>query len=168
MNEGVHKLNLKSDGAMLGISTAAWQSALKRCEADPGAQIRHAPIAGTAAYRTHVAEIGESVTCHFHQRGDEDYAILSGRGRLHWGAVVKTADGAFDVAWEAPLSVASGDSFRIPAGYAHQLENLGRDAMVILFGCPDSHIDDCADRIMLPTAPELVRARSVFDSGVQP
>ena len=160
MEEGVRKLNLRSDGVMLGVDAAVWQAALAQGEVDPVVNICHAPIAGTAAYRTHVAAITDFVGCHFHAHGNEDYAIVRGQGRLHWGKVVKTT-GGYDVAWETPVSVAVGDSFRIPEGYAHQLENLGHDALVILFGCPDAHLDDRADRAMLPVAPELFKARLI-------
>jgi mannose-6-phosphate isomerase-like protein (cupin superfamily) len=143
------KLRLRSGGESLGVETAAWQAALGSAVPDPVVNIRHAPIAGSAEYRTHVAAIPRQVGCHFHAEGDEDYAVVAGKGTLHWGKVSK--DGR--VAWEQPVEVSEGDSFVIPEGYAHQLRKRGDGDLVIVFGCPDSHLDDDKDRTVLPDAP---------------
>jgi dTDP-4-dehydrorhamnose 3,5-epimerase-like enzyme len=48
-----------------------------------------------------------------------------------------------------------GQNFTIPEGYAHQLERTGQEELVILFSCPDSHLDNDKDRLMLSDAPGL-------------
>ncbi len=142
-------LKLKSQGDLLGVSAAQWQNALSQAEADPTVGIRHAQVAGDAQRRVHVAAIPQQVGCHFHARGDEDYAVVQGQGTLHWGDV----EAGNVVRWETPVQVSAGDSFTIPEGYAHQLRRRGDGDLVILFACPDSHLDDDVDRTMLPDAP---------------
>ena len=145
-------IKVKSDGLALGIAEHAWREALAKAIPDPVVGIRHAPIKGDASYRFHVAAIPTQVGCHFHADGDEDYAVVAGSGTLHWGKPVKS-DGGYAVQWGKPIDVSTGDSFVIPEGYAHQLRKRGADDLVILFACPDSHLDDTKDRTMLPSAP---------------
>ena len=154
MKTGREKLCLNSDGRNLDIPEASWKEALKTAILDPVVQIRHAPIeGGSEEYRTHVASISKQVGCHFHEVEDEGYAVVAGYGRLHWGEAVKNSEGGWDVKWETPVDVSKGDSFVIPEGYAHQLQNIGDKDLIIVFGCPDTHIDDEQDRISLPDAP---------------
>lgn len=142
-------LKLKSQGDLLGVSPAQWQGALSSAEADPTVGIRHAQVDGDAQRRVHVAAIPQKVGCHFHAHGDEDYAVVQGLGTLHWGEVKEQNI----VSWEKPVEVKAGDSFTIPEGFAHQLRRRGDGDLVILFACPDSHLDDDVDRTMLADAP---------------
>src|SRR5271168_5388699 len=114
------KLRLRRDGHSLEIDAVQWREALKGAEADPVVKIRHAAIKGDPSYRFHVAAIPDRVGCHFHAHGDEDYAVVSGEGTLHWGKVTKGRDG-FKADWEEPMPVKTGDSFVIPEGDARQL-----------------------------------------------
>ncbi|MFH1158806.1 MAG: hypothetical protein V1721_08040, partial [Pseudomonadota bacterium] len=134
------------------IPEGSWKKALETAIPDPVVHIRHAAIEGTARYRTHVAAIPTEVGCHFHKSGDEDYAVVSGNGTLHWGKAVEDSKG-WRVEWEKPVDVSKGDSFVIPEGYAHQLRKSGKEDLVIVFGGPDTHLDDTADRTLLPDAP---------------
>lgn len=145
-------LNLKSDGNTLGISRKAWQDALARAVSDPVVQIRHAEISGDAQSRIHVAAIPSKVGCHFHAAGDEDYVVVSGKGTLYWGKVEQQDDGQYKVLQETPVPVTTGDRFVVPEGYAHQLAKSSdsADDLVILFRCPDSHLNDTEDRVILP------------------
>jgi oxalate decarboxylase/phosphoglucose isomerase-like protein (cupin superfamily) len=115
--------------------------------------IRHAKIQGCAAYSTHVAQIPSQVGCHYHSQGDEDYAVVQGQGILFFGKV--EGQQVMPEAWRS-IAVTTGDSFVIPEGFAHQLRRTGDEDLIILFGCPDSHLDDTADRFMLPDAPAVV------------
>jgi mannose-6-phosphate isomerase-like protein (cupin superfamily) len=144
------KLQLRRDGHSLGIAKERWVQAL--CDATPDdiVRIRHAEIEGDPSRRIHVAAIPDSVGCHFHAYGDEDYSIVSGRGELYWGAATRNAAG-YSVAWEEPMPIKEGDSFIIPEGYVHQLKNVGKNELIILFACPDSHLDDKLDRFMIPS-----------------
>jgi mannose-6-phosphate isomerase-like protein (cupin superfamily) len=151
LEKAKQKLHLKSDGNSLGIDKPVWQAALSGAVADPVVHIRHAPIKGTPEYRIHVAAIPSQVGCHFHAHGNEDYAVVSGKGTLHWGKAVPDSKG-WQVEWETPVDVTEGDSFVIPEGYAHQLRKRGAGDLVILFGCPDSHLNDAEDRTLLADA----------------
>lgn len=147
-----NKLNLRQNGDALGVLQSDWQNALARAEPDSVVGIRHAALNGEEDYRLHVAAIPERVGCHYHSHGDEDYAVVKGEGTLFWGKVL--SGGIID--WENPVDVRVGDSFVIPEGYAHQLKNNNDgDDLVIVFGCPDDHLDDKADRTILSDAPGL-------------
>jgi mannose-6-phosphate isomerase-like protein (cupin superfamily) len=146
------KLHLKSEGGSLGIDQTVWQAALDKAVPDPVVHIRHAPVGGTSEYRIHVAAIPLQVGCHFHARGNEDYAVVSGEGTLYWGKAVQDSK-VYRVDWETPVDVGKDDSFVIPEGYAHQLRKRGVGDLVILFGCPDSHLNDDEDRTLLADAP---------------
>ncbi|MCK5086903.1 MAG: hypothetical protein KAQ90_05250 [Melioribacteraceae bacterium] len=145
-------LKLEKFGNNLSIAEAEWKKALAVAEPDPVVGIRHAVVSGDEHYRIHVAAIPNQVGCHFHKVGNEDYEIVEGNGILYWG-IVTIDNGKFTVNWEEPVNVNCGDSFVIPEGYAHQLCKLGDSDLTILFGCPDTHIDDSADRFILPDAP---------------
>jgi len=145
-------LKLENSGNKLNVSEAEWKKALAVAEPDPIVGIRHAEVSGDKHYRIHVAAIPNKVGCHFHKIGDEDYSIVEGCGKLYWGKVIINNE-IFNVNWEEPINVNCGDSFVIPESYAHQLCKLGDSDLTILFGCPDTHIDDNADRFILPDAP---------------
>ena len=148
--ENARLVKLKADGTSLGVDRSAWREPLSRAQRDPAVNIRHSAISGDAAYRKHVAAIPEQVGCHFHAEGDEEYAVVEGQGTLFFGKVTAGAVQAED--WKR-IAVSTGDSFIIPEGYAHQLCKTGTGELTILFGCPDSHLDDDGDRHLLPDAP---------------
>lgn len=139
----------------LGIEHPAWSSALSRAEADSSVGIRHAVLEGNPEFRIHVAAIPKKVTGHFHRNGKEIYQVVNGSGTLHYGPVHFDQDTPV-VEWQAPLPVKSGDRFVIPEGFAHQLCRTGEDELIILFACPDSHLDDSEDRTRLPDAPNII------------
>lgn len=126
-----------------------YQQALNNAEVDEVVGISHAEISGDSEYRTHVASIRERVGCHFHKIGDEDYKIISGKGKFHFGKV----DSENNVNWQNPIEVSENQSFTIPEGFAHQLENIGESDLIITFGCPDSHLS--TDRTMVGDSPYL-------------
>lgn len=150
-----HLLQLRRGGDSLGIAEASWRQALVRAAPDPIVGIRHAEIQGDKDYRIHVAAIPQQVGCHFHRKGNEDYSVVEGKGILHFGLVTNDPSGPTvrPQDWRQ-LQVSAGDSFVIPEGYAHQLGRTGTGDLTILFGCPDSHLNDSIDRTILPNAPE--------------
>jgi mannose-6-phosphate isomerase-like protein (cupin superfamily) len=145
-------LQLHSDRHSLGVAESVWRSHLQEAQTDASVGILHAALSGNSDYRLHVASIPSQVGCHFHAIGNEDYAVVSGAGTLHWGKVSTTKD-AYQVNWEHPVAVKTGDRFVIPEGYAHQLRSGGEENLVIIFGCPDSHLNNAQDRTLLPDAP---------------
>ena len=147
-------LQLRHDNSSLGIADSVWRLALEQATPDPAVGIRHANIQGEANYRIHVAAIPQQVGCHVHRKGNEDYSVVEGEGILHFGLVSEDASRLLvrSCDWQQ-ISVTQGDSFIIPEGYAHQLRRTGKGDLTILFGCPDSHLDNSQDRTMLPDAP---------------
>jgi len=168
MITGREKLQINSDNCGLGVPSASWQKALETAKLDTAVNIRHAAIEGNEQYRTHVAAITDQVGCHFHKLEDEDYAVVSGEGTLHWGEVFGNSKEGLRVEWEKPVDVSTGDSFVIPKGYAHQLRKRGEDdALIIIFGCPDTNIDDKVDRTLLPDAPLNISRQPIKPRGME-
>ncbi len=152
MTTGKDKLQFRSNHNRLGIAQSAWKSALHKTVADPIVGIRHAVIDDSTEFKfkNHVAAIPDRVGCHFHAHDEEYYAVVKGHGMLYWGKAEKIGDDYTVPNPEEPIYVQKGDSFTIPEGYAHQLKNDGDGELVIVFSCPDTHLDDKADRTMLP------------------
>lgn len=155
------KLKFQADNSSLGVKTAEWQVVLDTVVPDAVAGIRHAAVKGNAEHRLHVAAIPEKVNCHVHFHGEEGYGVVAGTGRLHWGQVTISADNTPSIKWEKPVDVKAGESFIIPEGYAHQLQKTGNSDLVIVFGCPDTHLDNTQDRLMLADAPTLKPAEKL-------
>jgi mannose-6-phosphate isomerase-like protein (cupin superfamily) len=151
--ENANTISLRRGGESLGVSESVWRELLAAAVPDERVGIRHQAITGDSAYRTHVAAIPKQVGCHYHSRGDEDYAVVEGEGILFFG---RTADGQVPPDSWRSIKVRAGDSFVIPEGFAHQLRKTGDGDLTIVFGCPDSHLNDDMDRFMLPDAPKEV------------
>jgi mannose-6-phosphate isomerase-like protein (cupin superfamily) len=156
-------LNLKHGESPLSVAEQDWRAALASAAPDPVVGIRHAKISGDPSYGVHVASIPSQVGCHVHRNltndqlnhGDEVYVVLAGKGVLHFGKVDEQ-DGRVFVRGDEwrKLPVRAGDSFVLPAGYAHQLRRDGPGELTILFACPDAHLKDDQDRTILPNAPK--------------
>lgn len=144
------KLKLNSPESAMNILEKDWLEALKKAKPDPVVGILHADLGGRENWRNHVASIPDKVGCHFHEKGDEIYEVVSGSATLYWGKVQRREDGSYQVIEEKPVDLRTGDSFVVPEGYAHQLKSTGQTPLVITFACPDSHLDDDQDRTMLP------------------
>ncbi len=121
------------------VEEEIWRKALENALPDPVARIRHAIIEGEASWRVHVAEIQHKVACHVHFVGEEQYEVVSGSGKLHYGPVLSNPSG-HKIQWQKLLAVTAGDTFIIPEGFAHQLVLDGPAPLIILFACPDSHL----------------------------
>jgi mannose-6-phosphate isomerase-like protein (cupin superfamily) len=151
-------LVLRQDEVALGVSEAEWRRLLESAQPDSAVGIRHAAISGTEHHRLHVASIPERVGCHFHRVGEEQYSVVQGQGTMHFGLVEEGGDAPTVRVWRQ-LDVRVGDTFTIPQQYAHQLCSSGTDELVIVFACPDSHLDD-RDRTLLADAPNLCITKS--------
>lgn len=145
-------LKLTKDNPALGLSDEEWNSALEHAAPDREVGIRHAAIKGDSSDRFHVASIPVRVGCHFHKVGDEDYAVVQGSGTMVFGRVLDPSGTPHVKEWHK-LEVRPGDKFTIPAGFAHQLCADAGTQLVIVFRCPDSHLNDSADRTILPDSP---------------
>ncbi len=76
---------------------------------------------------------GESVLEHFHEKTEEVYYILSGRGQMHLEGETET--------------VGSGDAIIILPGQRHKIANHCKEDLVMLVVCSPSYTDD--DQILL-------------------
>ena len=145
-------LKLRRGDIPLGTPEVVWSPILSSASSDSVVGIRHAEISGDSSRRVHVAAIPERVGCHFHRKGREDYSVVRGQGVMHFGMVDESAGQPVVNQWHA-LPVSVGDTFTIPEGYAHQLVKTGNEDLVILFACPDSHLNDSEDRTMMADSP---------------
>lgn len=127
--------------------------ALAKAPLDKKVGIRHAVLAEGKRWAYHVAEVKNIVAPHVHMHGGETYYILSGKGIMHTG-LVNAGNGGVNAVWDKNLTlkVNAGDSFLIPPGYAHSLENTGDGPLLIAFRCPDSYLTD-GDRIIVKNPP---------------
>ncbi len=129
------------------FSKSNWKRALEQAVRDPKVGIRIARLCGDEHFGLYVASVPDRVGCHVHFHGGETYEILAGTGELHLGFVRQENPGPIE--WRKPEPVEAGDAFMIGAGFAHQLRNKGTDDLVIIFGCPPSHLDNQLDRRMI-------------------
>ena len=113
-------------------------TALESAVPDSSVGIAHAALAGDADFRLHITKLlpGAKVKAHRHLQGEELYIISSGCGTLYTGTVSEVG---IEV-WNEPISVQGGDTFSISPKMLHQLHNTGEAPLVLIFGCPDSHL----------------------------
>ncbi len=124
-----------------------WKQAVEQAVPDPNVGIRIARLCGDEQFGLYVASVPDRVGCHVHFHGSETYEILEGVGELHLGFVSGRDHGPIE--WRKPEPVEAGDAFMIAEGFAHQLRNKGSGDLVIIFGCPPSHLDNDLDRLMI-------------------
>ena len=68
---------------------------------------------------------GGATTPHYHPKTEEIYYILSGAGRMRIGDELR--------------DVGPGDAIAIPPGQIHQIENTGRDTLLVLCCCAPAY-----------------------------
>ena len=125
-----------------------WRRAVEQAVPDPKVGIRIARLCGDDRFGLYVASVPDRVGCHVHFHGSETYEIVEGNGELHLGFVPgRGHEGPIE--WRKPQPVEAGDVFLIEEGFAHQLRNKGEGDLVIIFGCPPSHLDNHLDRRMI-------------------
>lgn len=128
-----------------------WRRAVAQAAPDPKVGIRIAKLCGDDQFGLYVASVPDRVGCHVHFHGNETYEILEGKGELHLGFVSGRNHGPIE--WRKPEPVEAGDFFMIGEGFAHQLRNKGQGDLVVIFGCPPSHLDNHLDRLMIDAPP---------------
>lgn len=122
---------------------------LKNAKMDKKVGIKIVKLTGDDKCGMYVAEIapGKSVRPHYHGKGVEIYQILKGQGIMKIGKVIKSFDS--DSLRSEPSGsktgqgkkVKSGDCFSIFGGEVHQLFNKAKTKLILLFICPDSHMN---------------------------
>lgn len=85
------------------------------------------------------AKIIDRVAPHVHRNSDESYLVIGGAGNMYLGA----ADPKNPTDWQDPVPVREGDSFLIPANFAHCLQRTSKDELLIaFFGSPNNLTTD--------------------------
>ncbi len=143
------------------IAIINWEQVLKEGDIDPEVNIRITPLTKNPSFAMYVTEIAPAskVGAHYHQEGIEVYEILRGKGRLYTALP--------DIS-NIPTSIVSqqvtaGDFFEIPPGCIHQLANIGDEPLILIFGCPATHLS--SDRIITN---DLMTWCMQNDSGSRP
>lgn len=124
-----------------------WKEALQKAELDPSVGIRIAPLTSKGEeFCLFVTEIlpNKKIGAHYHKEGTEIYGILQGEGTLNTGIPIENQRKCSQI---KSIQVKSGDFFNINAETAHQLKNTGNDPLILIFGCPPSHLD--SDRVLV-------------------
>lgn len=120
------------------------ETALKNAIADPKVGIRIAPLINNEEFGMYVTQIPskQKITAHYHQAGLEIYGIISGSGLIH--TAVPLDNGEYKN--KKSKQVSAGDYFCIEANIIHQLQNTGNEPLILVFGCPATHLS--TDRIL--------------------
>lgn len=80
---------------------------------------------------------GNFVKPHYHEKGEEPYHILKGKGEMNLGE----ADND-EVKWKSPKEVMPGDVIEVQEHEVHSLRNPGETPLDFTFACPDEHLVD--------------------------
>jgi quercetin dioxygenase-like cupin family protein len=123
-----------------------WKKALESAVLDNTVGIRIAPLTDNNSFGMYVTEIlpGKKIGAHYHQDGGEIYEIIRGKDTLHTATVQAIPPQKMN---QISTTVAAGDFFSIEPGVAHQLVNTGDESLILIFGCPATHLS--SDRVMV-------------------
>src|SRR3989344_1353393 len=132
---------------------------LNEAEPLPGMGIKIKEVSRDGDRAVYVAEIpGKSpgkgyVTSHYHpdlNGGTEWYQMIeAGVDAVMCTGKPKTEDGkVVDVKGDKPAPIKSGDFFIVPNGIVHSLVS-GKDRLRFVFGCPDAHLNNDRDKVVL-------------------
>ena len=120
------------------LKVVHWHHELSSAVADPVVGIKIAPLTGDDTFRLYITQLPphSKITPHYHKKDIETYQIVSGNGLMHTGSV----DDQEKVTWHEPTLVQEGDVFTILPGMVHQLENNSDQPLILIFGCPITHL----------------------------
>ena len=132
---------------------------LNEAEPLPGMGIKIKEVSRDGDRAVYVAEIpGKSpgkgyVTSHYHPDpggGTEWYQVIeAGEGAVMCTGKPKIKDQkVVDVEWDEPTLIKPGDFFVVPNGIVHSLVS-GKDRLRFVFDCPDAHLDNDRDKVVL-------------------
>ncbi|RXZ36482.1 cupin domain-containing protein [Oxalobacteraceae bacterium CAVE-383] len=118
-----------------------WLANLERIDYDDVVGIKIAKLAGDANFSTYLTaiDLGKSVSPHYHKNGDEHYHIIRGRGEI-----TLTNLDSMEI---TTIAIDEQSSFTVPENTLHQLKNSGDEPLILMFSCPESHLDE--DRFLL-------------------
>lgn len=117
-----------------------WEQAIEIAIMDPSVGISSARLSGDDNFAMYVTRIApnKKVGAHVHAEGLEIYQILSGYGTMATANSIGT---------KFLNSVKEGDFFTVPQGIIHQLKNTGSTDLILVFGCPITHLS--TDRVLI-------------------
>ncbi|MCD6027139.1 MAG: cupin protein [Solimicrobium sp.] len=118
-----------------------WKSALEICVYDETVGIKIAKLNGNTQFGTYLTSIdpGKSVNPHYHKKGEEHYHIIEGSGEIEL-INVKTRI-------RTTTKVNKYSSFTVNPNTSHQLKNTGSEPLILMFSCPESHLNE--DRFLM-------------------
>lgn len=124
----------------MGIRIVNWANEISEAKLDQSVGIQIATLLETEQRGTYIAVIpaGEAIKPHYHQEGDEEYHIISGKGIIRL-IPATTDDKDFKLACK---HVTAQNSFIIPPNVIHQLVNTGDQPLTLIFSCPFSHLKE--------------------------
>jgi mannose-6-phosphate isomerase-like protein (cupin superfamily) len=125
---------------MKDLAIKNWKKSLEKTETDKEVGIKIADLTGNETFSMYVTEIPPKakINAHYHENGIEIYQILSGSGTMHTASPDKNGK-AINIR-RSPVS--EGDFFTVEEKTIHQLENTGDIPLVLIFGCPRSHLGE--------------------------
>jgi hypothetical protein len=128
---------------------------LDTAEVLPGMDIKIKEISRDGDRAIYAAEIPNNghVTPHYHPKldgGTEWYQIIeAGVGAIMYtGNPLTENNEVVKVEWDLPNLINAGDFFVVPNGVVHSLV-AGPERLRFIFGCPDAHLDNTKDKIVL-------------------
>lgn len=123
------------------INIQSWEEKINNCQYDNAVGIRIAKLASYNNFSTFITKIdpNKSVNPHYHKHGDEHYHVISGTGIIRLKDVINGT--------ESLHKISSQQSFTVPENMEHQLSNIGEQPLLLMFSCPDFHLDN--DRYFL-------------------
>lgn len=87
------------------------------------------------------------------------------KGGIEWYQIIETGEDAFmciglpelaeekdiEIKWNKPYPIKAGNFFIVPNGMVHSLVS-GKSRLRFMFGCPDAHLDNNRDKIVIAGA----------------
>jgi len=118
-----------------------WTFGLQGSKYDNAVGIKIVKLTGDEKFSTYLTMIDpdKAVAAHYHKNGNEHYHIIKGRGQM---TLTDMENGS-----TTTMPVGEQSSFVVPENTLHTLKNIGEQPLVLMFSCPESHLD--RDRFVL-------------------
>lgn len=122
------------------ISVIDWNDRLSSAKKDNEVGINIASLLEIGCVGTYITELapGAFVMPHYHNKGHEQYHIVSGTGTIRLSPT-SSYKKSFKLICK---KVKAGNSFVIKPNVVHQLVNTGKKPLTLIFSCPTNHLGD--------------------------
>lgn len=113
-----------------------WNDYLNDAIYDEAVGIRIKKLMGERNFSTYITEIlpDKFVKAHYHKKGAEHYHIMSGTGEITLTNLTTRK--------KEKKRVEKYHSFSVPENTIHSLKNIGKEPLLLIFSCPESHLDE--------------------------